>query len=321
MNYVATNFAIETLYVIILTNILAWIFYSTFKLGWPDIYFSTNEKVALFVSTTSKRYLSFRIFPLLIIILFSVSVLMKEKPVHQLLNAGVLSGAVYSLSTDGLAIMKLILNNSSIKIFFNRSSQILLHIATIISFSFIGLVAGYISSFKASQNLTPTPQGLVDNVWSAILVAIGVVYITYIFKPKDMEIEQIFKKSRENIDKSILEEIKSKSKLYNANPLLVEAICIIENIQRPKWLRKFESTLGKIKQNGSYGIMQITTKKPMSDVESVDRSIQEFHRGTTYLINYKDLYEHIKKYNNSNEYIDLVIKAMEYLDSGSVKYE
>lgn len=237
----------------------------------------------------------------------------------QILVAAISSGIFYSLTTDGVAIIKLLLNSSSIKIFFNKASQIVLHLVAIISFGLIGFLAGYLSTFKTTQHLVPTPQGLIDNVWSAVIVAIGIVYINYIFKPKDMEIEYIFKKSKESIDKQILEEIKIKSAEYRANPILVEAICIIENIQRPKWLRIIERIFGKLKRSGSYGIMQVTLAKPISDIDSIEKSIFEYHKDTINLQNYKELYDHVKKYNPSNEYIDLVIKAMEYLDSRSVR--
>ena len=98
----------------------------------------------------------------------------------------------------------------------------------------------------------------------------------------------------------------------------MKAVCIAENLQRPPWFRKIESSLSLFKAEGTYGVMQVKSKKRLSDEESVIISIRKFFKNTASISNIDSLREIIKKYNGNERYIDIVLKIMSFLDYSSV---
>jgi len=83
------------------------------------------------------------------------------------------------------------------------------------------------------------------------------------------------------------------------DPLVLLSIALLENVNRPFWVRKIEyffyfTGLVKIQ---TFGLMQIRSKIPISDEESIEIAAKYVHQ-----IGSNDIYKIGNTYNGSNEY-------------------
>ena len=106
--------------------------------------------------------------------------------------------------------------------------------------------------------------------------------------------------------------IENLSEKNNADPTLVKAICIAENIQRPSWIRRLENILGRFKPEATYGIMQVTSKKPISDKESIKQAIEQFFKDSSHM-NFNKKIKSVERYNSDQKYIFFVEEIYRYI--------
>lgn len=62
---------------------------------------------------------------------------------------------------------------------------------------------------------------------------------------------------------------------YNADPHLVSAVMLVENLERPRWFRVLERLKGRIFPEGTYGVMQVASERPLQDLESIRRAVRD----------------------------------------------
>lgn len=290
-------------------------FYRIFENKWPEHYFSPDDKTSIFISVSFMRYIAFRFLPTLLIVAICLSIL-RELQALDRMELGVIIGLGHGLITNGVSLLKILLKKKSVKLYINRFLQIGTNIFSILVVSVAGGFGGYLSSYSGIQKILPTFQGVVDNIWSSIF-AISILLIlkkfyliTQSIQPVDM-----YSRSLKKIHPGLLRCIKEESKKNNADEHLVLAVCVVENLQRPKWLRNIEKLYWSIfKKEGTYGIMQFSSGKYLTDRESISLAIQKFFKDTG--SDYKD-YEVIEKiaqlYNADPNYIAAVSDAYTYL--------
>lgn len=264
----------------ILTSTLIFIvlriFYKSFKNKWPEQYFSTTDYTSRAISISPRRYLAFRLLPSLVINLLFISILNKYYPVCIFIS--LISSFLFSLSTYGLAIFRILIKSKKNHTLFNKYAQISSHLFSIISTSIFGLVGGILGTLTIIQKITPSIEGIVDNLWSSLLAVLLAGYLITLYQKEDKHCGSIYINSLKEIDNNLITLIISESKKYSINPLISLSICIVENIQRPKWLRKLEKFKSNFIKEGTYGIMQIKSKKYITDSESVKLFMKSISR-------------------------------------------
>jgi len=297
---------------VVLAYILLGLFYKLFQATWPDLYFSTSDITGYYISVTPLRYFAFRLVPVIIIVSLVLGVFGKNLSQNIINYIGINIGIIYGGSTHGLAILKLLTKEKSVQRYFNTYTQYLFHV---LSFSLILLVsylAAYVSKSEIVAKLTPTFSGLIDNIWASLITVLIASYLYKIYQGKDINTDEIFDNSLKKLRPELVELIENYSVNKNANINLVKAVCIVENIQRPAWVRKVEYMKSFIVNKGTYGIMQMLSEKPLSDKQSIQQAID------TYFVNSKDLLNEniqsiVRLYNQDDRYIDLVMAAYEHL--------
>jgi len=314
-----TDLFLSTAGVVAASYIGLRLFYKVFELKWPELYFSVNDKTALFVSVSWQRYAMFRLNPFFIIITFFAGTFMRNYSNSEIIQATVVSAMTYGLLTDGRAIYNILTRSAKIKTYFNAWFQILLHIITIILFLLVGYASGLLANTYLIKTITPTTQGLIDNIWSSLLVVLLAFYLKDIYSQEGLSEDIIFRRSLEKISPNVLHAIDAESNTKNANPTLIKAVCIAENLQRPPWVRKIESALSIFKAEGTYGIMQVKNKKRLSDVDSVSIATAQFFKNSAGITDVDRLKGIIANYNRDEHYIDIVLKIMAFLDYSSVE--
>ncbi len=293
------------------------IFYKIFQIKWPELYFTVNDQVSYFISISPIRYLFFRILPPILIASLLSTIILRDYTNQQILYLNVVSLTVHAIFTNGRAIWNLLFNQKAISIYYNKWFQFVIHILTIIMMFSSGFISGYVSNTGILSSIVPTFQGLIDNIWSTLITAVLAIVLYEIYSNRNRTtIDTILHQSYESIDKEIIEHINQYCQKNSASKRLVKSICIAENIQRPKWIRKLEKVKSLIFRSGSYGIMQVQSDKWISDKESVEKAIVEYFKySNSVYLDYSVVEMFVKKYNPSEQYLDLVYSAFNYLPS------
>lgn len=293
---------------------LIHIFYRYVENKWPEVYFSTSDKMSVFIALSPVRFFLFRFFPIVLTTTFVLAIVKDDYfPLRSRLVIGFLIGFIHAFRTDLVAIFKVLKNSKSVKLYMNKWSQIVAHIFSAFLVVSLSILAGYFSSWKFFQEMTPTWQGVIDNLWSSIITAGFIFGFYHLYSTLSSKISSsmssidIYDQSRKSINPLIFQEIRRQSEIYNANENLAVAICIVENLQRPSWVRFLEKIKSFFFPRGTYGIMQVSSSGYISDKESVTMAIRDYLKDTKYEVD--DLQNVIRRYNHDDRYIDMVLEV------------
>ncbi|MCL4199713.1 hypothetical protein KJZ67_00030 [Patescibacteria group bacterium] len=287
--------------------------YEYYKIIWPLQYFGPEDKANIFISSSPIRYLSFRLLPTFTAVLLTHSAFFKaslvdENPLHiaSPIFLGFVTMLFYTIHTDGRVLLKLMMKSPDVEIYLNKITQAFIHLIIIGSLIGTGIFAGYLAMNPIVLRFTPDLYGLMDNIWAAFITIILFYEAKkFINRPKEIDFDIMIKRSASSISPSIIALIEEASIKNNADVILVKAICIAENIQRAKWVRRLESMIGIVKPVGTYGIMQVHSKKPISDEESVKQAITNFFVGTANM-DFQGKMKSVESYNRNQKYLYLV---------------
>jgi len=130
--------------------------------------------------------------------------------------------------------------------------------------------------------LAPSASGLVDNLWSSILVALLVIFYfevtnqrTKINEDHDEVIarDNYILNSFKKINTLYGDIINSECIKYNCPKPLLYAVLIYENMNRPVLFRSLENILIRVfKKPMTVGIAQVMSKTPLTDRESIQKA-------------------------------------------------
>jgi len=293
----------------LVSYLLIFSFYRLFKSGWPNLYFGFDDNISLFISLSPVRFFCFRFFPIFVAINLAIFSLGSHLNIVSRIVIGILSVFIYELHSDIRAFLQLIKNSKKIKIYINKHTQIAKHI-----FSFLfNLSTGFISAILSTQQHVKNifPQSLQEirgDIWSAIFTAFLFILVTKILENSDKSDYAIFKELKKKLDKGLVSLIRKTSKIEKADYKLVLAVCIVENMQRPKWIRFIERLKSLIIKEGSYGIMQVKSGKYIDDKTSIKIAIKKYFKITKYIKELecgkirKEIISVVMKYNPDQKY-------------------
>lgn len=285
------------------------LFYALFKINWPEYYFSINDKNSLFVRHSFARFMLFRMLPPFFIILFFLTIFLREYSLGSVMFVSICAVTIYGLTSDGKALFRLFKMSKDVKIFFNKPAQIFFHIFVLGLLVVIGVVCAFFSKTQVALAIFPSYRSIVDNLWSAMIGFFLATLIKEKLSGNCISEDHVIKKSKNEISPEIFSLIDELSAKSDANPNLVKAIAVAENLQRPKWFRNIERIISGFGVHGTYGLMQVRSDGYLNDEESIRVAVD------TYFSNTKDMSEEqiretILRYNRSSAYQDIVLKVM-----------
>jgi len=307
----------EIVSIFIIANLLIVGFYKIFQIKWPELYFAVNDQVSYFVSVSPLRYVLFRLLPPFLITAILAGSLNDNLNGNSLALFASFTCLSHALLTNGRSIYNLLFDPQKVKVYFNRYFQFIIHLFTLTALAITGYVAGYLAFRNVFLIVTPTLPGLVDNIWSTIITSFASVLLYEVYSKKgEVNVDNILSKSHKQISQTLINFIHEQSEKYKANEQLVLAVCIVENLQRPLWIRKVEKTKSYINKPGSYGIMQTKSDHYLNDKESIEKATKEYFANSKYeYMDFDTLEKWVSKYNMSSNYVELVKAAYNYLPS------
>ncbi len=294
---------------VLISVILIRLFYKAFKNTWPELYFSVSDYASLFISFSPLRYFGFTLLPTLIISAFVLSFSLRNYHVRDLPELGLLIGLIHSLSTNGLTFLKLATNDKTVQTFYNKYFQMFVHIISIVAIAGSGYMGGFLGEQKFIVPLIPT-WGVIDNLWAALFSSILTVLILKMYTNKYTDEYTVIEKSKKTLPVELIEHVYKVCEQNHAKRELVLAVCVTENIQRPAWVRRLEHIKSFVFRSGTYGIMQVASKKFVSDFGSVEIAVKKYFSGTEYLVFGDDtLKDLLSKYNDDSKFIRFATAA------------
>jgi len=257
------------------------------------------------------KYICFRTLPPLIVLFLLAAVIQTYSPSTILWVAILLATIVSVLFRD-------------LKMLFSKKKMIsekLIHFMNIFLILLAGVSVAAIGTMYDVVWLAPSLEGLIDNLWSSLLVAMLVVLyfdatnmsarVNEKYSDETAKNNYILK-SYDKIQARYGQHITEASKKHNASVPLLYAIVIFEDMNRPAVLRMIENIIVKVfGVELTVGIAQVKSKKPLTDVQSISLAAEiikntDISKNSADMISNELIKSKIATYNPDPVYIESV---------------
>lgn len=221
------------------------------------------------------RYLGFRFLPVFLVGLF-VAVSLDRSDVDPLPAVALICLGHIALS-NGRALLGLATSRDTGR----RGPLSLLHVVVATGILVAGAL-GYLTRTTFAELIPPVAE-LSLSLWTAALAGVVGAYVIATSRT-DRSSHTALQRSRASISDELWARAETEAALAGADPLLVRAVMVVENANRPGWFRWLERQKGRIARSGTYGIMQVSSPRPLSDEESVALAVRDRFAGVVLAI-------------------------------------
>jgi hypothetical protein len=158
--------------------------------------------------------------------------------------------------------------------------------------------------------LVPRSADLSVALWTGVVVAAMGGWLIDATRGVEKPIEALVQRSANSIETETWSYAQRRCVETRTDWRLFRSILLFENLQRPRWVREAERKTAWLRKDGTYGILQTTSKTPLSDIESIERAL-ELHLGGSKPrkgseFEYHEFRKVVLKHNPSDEYADSV---------------
>lgn len=190
------------------------------------------------------------------------------------------------------------------------------------------LSAGLLSLLGRSvlAPLVPRSSDLSVALWTGIVVAAMGGWLIDATRGEIKHAERLAKSSHKSLDKALLAFAQKRCAETGTEWNFFLAVMLVENLQRPPWVRRLERSASRLRSQGTYGVMQVLSAEPISDTESVDLALGR-HLGGFSVPSDPDVHgwavisEKLRTYNGSEEYANQVCEIYQSLEDGSLRFK
>lgn len=195
---------------------------------------------------------------------------------------------------------------------YRKLKYLIYHSVALIIPTILSYIVFYINKYTSIiEYLTPSPEGIRDNIWGTLITALIVIGYIKIFqrrghrekmskKYRDMSLVQHELETIYNEHKVTLDAFKKRLSCLGYTTML--SILVYESLNRPKIIRLLENIFVKYtKLECTVGIAQISSKKPLSDEASIDLLAQKFYEFENSTSTTVDSYQGLINTINSDE--------------------
>jgi len=182
---------------------------------------------------------------------------------------------VHIMFSNGRAFVESMQRNSTVSV--NYGSY---HIVASLIAAAGGVAASFLGPY--SKSLVPKNEALLEAFWTASLVAIVAALFLRFTIPDNRDprsASYLFWRAWRDMGIDIYDYMFKAASNANCDPLMVIAVGTVEVLQRPKWVRRCENAFGHIVGKGSYGVMQMSSDRPLTDEKSIESFTVE-HRNS-----------------------------------------
>ncbi len=138
------------------------------------------------------------------------------------------------------------------------------------------------ASCPESRRRTPVVPELTElsnTLWTALLAGVSGAYLVRLSQREEADTEDLVTKSRRSVPRGLWECAADLAHAHGTDPAMLRSILLVENLQRPRWMRRLESLKARLGLEGTYGIMQLRADRPLTDEESLRLSLERHLAG------------------------------------------
>lgn len=295
-----------------------YVFYRALEVGWPASYFSVSSSIESGISVSPWRYALFRAAPVFLVLVFvKVSV---DRAGSNGTSAAVLVGLIHTGLTHGTALIGLFSRRATADPY--RNPLIVLNVCVAALVAATTLAA--IMLADQMRPIIPPLDAVASDLWTAVGAAVLGAYLAKVVTAKAQAGGQVSARSHRTIPRTLWELARSEAVANGTDPELVLAIMVAENLQRPPWFRRLERIKGWFWPEGTYGVMQVHSERPISDEESIRLAVSGRLKGLRIpmslygdqaFVDHKALRHVIMQYNPDPRYADTVSQIVSELRS------
>ena len=256
---------------VILGVIFLYVFYRAVETSWPTSYYSVGRRTDQTISQNLVAYLIFRFGPVYVTCIFAGAVLSEQG--NAVVWPVILIAGLHALLTSGRALGGLIRSGTARR----RPLITALHTGVIALSILVGVGAAV--SASAFEDYVPSNSELTSALWTALLAGVVGVYLVRVTTAAEPDIYSALSRSRARIPNHLWQAAEAAAIAANAEPRLVHAFMLVENVQRPRWTQVLERQAGKLLGRGSYGPLQVTAGSPLADQAALAKAIDQRFAG------------------------------------------
>lgn len=289
------------------------IFYRAVQTNWPRSYMSASDFIGQLVSSSIVRYSAYRAVPVLVVSFFIAGSLISAGEPKIVTTIAV--AVAHVTMTNGVAAWEII-----------RAGRKKLGFLTGLMFHTVASAAAILTAVLGlalahsdrARLLLPSPQELSTTLWTAIAAAILGAYILRISSAPYRDPLEV---SRRSIPSDIWKAARRYALTSSADPAVVKAIMVVENMQRPRWLRRMESIKARLGMAGTYGIMQVSSLKALDDESSIRAACEGHLRDARPMrdrhghADMESVREIVRRHNRDDAFVELVANVYWQIDS------
>lgn len=269
-------------------------YFRAFEFNWPEHYFGPDQSLELFVTRSLPRYAIFRLLPIVLSLLVAGAVASRLE--LQRTFTVLLSASLYAAVSVGPDLARSLFAKS------RRWRVVSMNAVLVAGIGAVAVVVALAGS--DADSLVPPAREFVFAIWISVFVFIASkVALALSSRPR---VRDLVARAEREIDEALIEL------LDQADPGgLFRAVAVAEHLNRPKWMRVAERLLRP--RNGTYGLMQMKSARPISDRASVLAFIEKFAEYAPDEDEYWDdnrIRLLTRKHNKSEEFQKMVYEIM-----------
>lgn len=293
--------------------LLLHVFFRAVEVRWPESYYGLSDFTSYQISMRLSSYLTFRFLPVLVMSSIVSAIATSAGWRGQV--AGLAVALIHGAWTAGRGAWNAFRQDGV----FARRLLLAAHLGVLTAVVVAGWIGAVLGSTDAVMELVPEPVELRGNLWTAILAGVFGAYLARVTQGSGVEPSELIRESSRRLGPEIIARAEEAADRHGADPELVKAILIVENLQRPRWIRSIERVAGRALPIGTYGVMQVRSDQPISDEESIEVAVSTrlagrrvpmstwTSGGRTYLTpDSEGLQRLIRSYNGNERFIELV---------------
>lgn len=303
----------KLLLAILLGTSFLHVFYRAVRLNWPDSYVGAGDAGIYSLLASPLRYLAFRALPVYLACLFVAVSAARAGLDPWLASMGV--AIAHGAATNGRVVLRDL--RASRPTFRHRLPLLILRSGGLLLVLSAGIAAVY--TVPTAEAVVPSLDQMSATLWTALLAGVVGGYIVNVTSGSSVTTEDLVAQSYATLDRSLFMLADDRAHAHGADTDLVKALMLVENIQRPGWIRRLEGVKGKIFPAGTYGVMQVRSERPLSNEESIDRAAARL-AGTNVKtsvgnIDYDLVMAAANEYNPDPAYPELLLEALFFVQS------
>lgn len=300
---------VEAAVVVAAGVVFLWMFYVAMRVDWPEQYFATTDFTAYAISASPIRYAIFRFAPAFITCLV-VAVTLDRRASPYTFTSTMLVAGIHGVSTLGVALIAWARSDKKQR--HRRASIALIRSVALVGVLGVALLAA--ATRSQLSFVVPEIRDLGTTLWTAGLAAIGGAFVVQYSRSHGLEEGNLVNRALNSLPTKFIAVAVDAAASANADEVLVLAVMAVENLQRPPWFRQLERWKSRVFRDGTYGIMQVSSRKALSDEESIRLAVAERFASVNVRTPKGDLdYEALKRfashYNGVSTYVSTLSTA------------